>query len=206
MSLTLDHIVISVGYDIEQAMGHFRALGFTVVYGGVHASGATHNALIWFPDLTFIELLALTGNDAKPGVVDFAPMVRQSMVPGHNAFVGYALRSDDLDADIAALRARGDQVSEPMESGRLRPDGVRLAWKNALVNESYAPFLIQYLSPPDSQRLPVDPLAVKHRNGVTSLCTVDIAAQRVTLQGANPVVFDAAHTFGVQFEITGPCV
>ncbi|MFN8530263.1 MAG: VOC family protein [Anaerolineae bacterium] len=204
--LRMDHIVIAVGYDIEQAMGHFRALGFTVVYGGVHASGATHNALILVSRSAFIELLALTGNDAKSGVVDFAPMVRQSMVPGHNAFVGYALRSDDLDADSAALRARGDQVSEPMESGRLRPDGVRLAWKNALVNESYAPFLIQYLSPPDAQRLPADPLAIKHRNGVTSLCAVDIAAQRVTLQAANPVVFDATHTFGIQFEITDSCM
>jgi catechol 2,3-dioxygenase-like lactoylglutathione lyase family enzyme len=40
MSLSLDHIVIRV-QDLEQAITHFSALGFTVQRGGTHADGAT---------------------------------------------------------------------------------------------------------------------------------------------------------------------
>ena len=47
MSLLLDHIVIRV-QDLEQTIGNYSSLDFTVQRGGTHANGATHNALIGF--------------------------------------------------------------------------------------------------------------------------------------------------------------
>ena len=43
MTLQLDHAVIAVD-DLDAAVQNYRALGFTVVRGGVHANRATHNA------------------------------------------------------------------------------------------------------------------------------------------------------------------
>ena len=48
MSLTLDHVVILVT-DLGRAIEDYASLGFTVRRGGVHAVGATHNALVGLP-------------------------------------------------------------------------------------------------------------------------------------------------------------
>src|SRR5207249_370550 len=56
------HLAIGTPW-IATGLGLFivgRALGFTVVPGGVHAGGLTHNALIPFADGRYLELLALT--------------------------------------------------------------------------------------------------------------------------------------------------
>ncbi|MDX2161637.1 MAG: VOC family protein [bacterium] len=198
--MKLDHIVVAVGYDLEAAMKAYRMVGFTVAYGGVHASGATHNALIWFPGGVFIELMALTGNDPKPGAVDYTPLVRDRA-----GLVGYALRSDDLVMDVDTLRANGQQVDEPIESGRLRPDGLRLAWRNALVNGGYTPFLIEYLSPDDALRVPQDPLVTTHRNGVRALCRVEYAHGTVIVAAPADLTLDAAQTYGVIYQPEPGC-
>lgn len=64
MPFQIDHVVIAVS-DLARAVADYRALGFTVLEGGVHASDATHNALIGFADGTYLELLASTGRAAR---------------------------------------------------------------------------------------------------------------------------------------------
>ncbi|MCW5883173.1 MAG: VOC family protein, partial [Anaerolineae bacterium] len=53
----IDHIVILV-HDLAQAQADYAALGFTVVPGGEHTGGATHNARVAFADGSYVELLA----------------------------------------------------------------------------------------------------------------------------------------------------
>ena len=53
----IDHIVILVA-DLDRAQAEYAAAGFTVVPGGEHAGGLTHNALVAFADGTYLELLA----------------------------------------------------------------------------------------------------------------------------------------------------
>jgi catechol 2,3-dioxygenase-like lactoylglutathione lyase family enzyme len=96
----LDHVIIAVN-DLDQAVEDYRALGFTTIYGGRHANGATHNALVGFQDSTYLELLAPTGDAPQPGVTDFSPLLAHG-----EGLVGYALLSHDLPADAQALRAR----------------------------------------------------------------------------------------------------
>lgn len=188
----LDHIVIAVGMELDAAMNAYRALGFSVVYGGIHASGATHNALIWFPEGAFIELMALTGRAATPGEVDYSPMIRD-----RRGVAGVCLRPADFTAEIAARRARGEAVSAPERGGRLRPDGVQLAWQVAFVNGGIDPFLIEWLSPPDSVRLPRDPAVITHANGVTGLIGADVGAGQVRVSG--PPALPADLVWGVRF-------
>ena len=57
MSLVMDHVIILVD-ELERASADFRALGLTVTPGGEHGEGLSHNALIYFADGTFLELLA----------------------------------------------------------------------------------------------------------------------------------------------------
>src|SRR4051812_41720429 len=123
MPFRLDHAVVAVK-NLDQAMADYRKLGFTVFYGGRHANGATHNALICFQNGTYIELLAPTGDDPIPGLLDFSQLVK-----GGEGLVGYALLSDDLDSDLAAMRARGVEAGPILSGGRTRDDGIRVEWK-----------------------------------------------------------------------------
>jgi hypothetical protein len=59
--LKLDHVIIAVR-ELDQAVADYIALGFSAIYGGRHASGATHNALVCFQDGAYLELLAPTGD------------------------------------------------------------------------------------------------------------------------------------------------
>jgi len=200
MSLPLDHIIVAVGEQLDQAVDDYRALGFTVNIGGVHASGATHNALIWFEDKSFIELMALTGHDPKPGEADYSPLVR-----GRTGVTGYALRSDDIVMDVDTWRSRGVSVDDPVESGRLRPDGMRLRWSIATVSGGYTPFLVQYLEPAESVRAPRDVRVITHANGVTGLCHVDLRVGEVLLKAAQTPNFDAGKTHGVTYRFRPTC-
>lgn len=176
MIVSFDHAVIAVA-DLDTAMRDYDALGFTVRYGGEHASGTTHNALICFADGTYLELLAPTGKPAKPGSMDFSPLLR-----GGEGIVAFAFASDQLDDDAVAMRARGVAVSEVKEGGRLRSDGVALRWKTALIDDAMTPFLIEDITPRRS-RVPDDAETTTHANGVRGIrafeiASVDIAHER----------------------------
>ena len=61
-TLELDHIIVTVD-NLNEAIEDYKSLGFRVMYGGKHASGTTHNALIPMSDGAYIELIALTGEE-----------------------------------------------------------------------------------------------------------------------------------------------
>src|SRR5690348_11089735 len=79
---SIDHIVI-LANELEQAIADYTALGFSVVRGGEHPGGATHNALIAFTDGAYLELIAFKqpaerqrwwqlGQRGGEGLVDYA--------------------------------------------------------------------------------------------------------------------------------------
>ncbi|MFQ3535814.1 MAG: VOC family protein [Aggregatilineales bacterium] len=180
MPFQLDHVVIAVS-DLARAVQDYRTLGFIVLEGGIHASGATHNALIVFADGTYLELLAPTGAAAGAEALDFSPMLAHG-----EGLCGFALRADGLPALVAALRGRGVAVSDPLTGARQQQDGTRLAWRLALVEGGFAPFLIEDITP-RSLRVPDDPALTAHPNGVRGiggleLVTPDLAAAQARYQ------------------------
>src|SRR4029079_11181928 len=76
-----------------------------------------------------------------------------------NRLAAFALASDDLDSDIAAVRARGLEIEGPLEGERLRPDGVRVAWRTAVPVDPRLPFIIQDVTP-RAQRIPLPTVGI----------------------------------------------
>jgi catechol 2,3-dioxygenase-like lactoylglutathione lyase family enzyme len=170
VSLPLDHLVIAVD-DLETASRDYHDLGFTVVQGGVHANRATHNALIAFADGTYLELLAATGGAPLAGMIDFGVLLKHG-----EGLVGFALRSADLDADAVRLRAAGFAVGDVIPGERRRTDDTVLRWKLALLDEGFAPFLIEDVTPRE-WRVSSDPAVTAHANGALGVRGVEIAVR-----------------------------
>ncbi len=170
MPLSLDHAVIAVN-ALDAAIEDYRQLGFTVVRGGMHANRATHNALITFANGTYLELLATTGEPLLPGVIDFSTLLLHG-----EGLVGFALRSDDLEAEAARLRAEGFAIGPVIPGERRRADGKLVQWKLALLDDAFAPFLIQDVTP-RAWRISADPALTTHPNTAQGLRRVEVATR-----------------------------
>lgn len=192
--LRLDHLIIAVN-DLDDAINNFAALGFTVRFGGVHASGATQNALIVFQDGTYLELMAPTGEPAKPNTADYTFLFARG-----EGFAGFCLSSDDLTADAALIQAQGGNIGSISEGGRVRPDGVEMRWRTAWIDEQSLPFVMQDLSP-RNLRVTDDPALTTHANGATGIGALFVTdspwAMPVALNQRFTAVFGEADGRGV---------
>jgi hypothetical protein len=160
----LDHIVLVVR-DLTSAMADHRRRGFTVTPGGQHADGVTHNALITFADGTYLEIVAFR---------DLARALTHrwwKIAADGGGFADFALLSDDLTGDAAAL---ADLVNTPpKEGGRIRPDGVELKWRTALL-KAPLPFVIEDVTAREL-RVPGG-AAAEHANGATGIASIVVGA------------------------------
>ncbi len=169
MPLTLDHLVIAVA-DLDAAFADYASLGFTVIRGGEHQNGITHNVLVVLEDGAYLELIAFR----KP-----EPGNRWSDVY-HRAgegFLDHALLPGDIDADVAAAQGRGLDIEDPVPGGRFRPDGARLDWKTARAPGSDVPFLCGDVTPRGLRVQEGD--VRRHANGVTGIRSLTVAVRDV---------------------------
>jgi len=142
MLTRIDHVMICVP-DLPKAIDAYTRIGFGVRAGGVHPDGGTENAIAFFQD-DYLELLAVRKGEerlASAALLDFL-----ARGPGLRYV---ALQSDDLAADVAAMRRRGVDVGDPVDGGRRTPDGHELRWKSArLAASNPLPiFFIEHLTP-----------------------------------------------------------
>jgi catechol 2,3-dioxygenase-like lactoylglutathione lyase family enzyme len=168
MSVRLDHIVISV-QDLDRAIASYRAAGFTTLFGGKHADGLTHNALVLFADGSYLELLALV--NPSGGV----PLFKDLVLPHGEGYSGYALTCADLRSEAERMRGAGIEVGEIRQGGRMRADGVPLRWQMARLDDRMSPFIIQ----DETDRLlrvPAQGDWIRHANGATGIADVCILA------------------------------
>jgi hypothetical protein len=183
----IDHIVI-VDRDLDTMVRQAESLGFTVVPGGEHAGGMTHNALIAFADGSYIELIAFIDPEQR-STHRWWPRLWKG-----GGLVDFALLCGDLEAEVAEIQQRGLDLPEPVENGRLRPDGQRLDWRQCfpqqVVGENGLPFLIEDVTP-RSLRVPHEPEQVTHRNGV------------IGIAGMTLLVSDFVASTGALVDITG---
>jgi catechol 2,3-dioxygenase-like lactoylglutathione lyase family enzyme len=165
MPLFLDHIILAVP-DLDAALLDYQAAGFNASFGGVHASGTTHNGLVVFADGTYLELMALTGQALDPAnsAADYSHLVR-----GRQGVAGIALgTTDDLSKLVDELRGRGVRVKDPVSGSRLRGDGVRLAWRIANLQEHESPFFLEDVT--DRRlRVPDSATMTTHANGTSGI-------------------------------------
>ncbi|HYE94057.1 MAG TPA: VOC family protein [Terriglobales bacterium] len=176
MITRIDHVMIAVP-DLAQGIDAYRRLGFDIEEGGAHAGRGTHNALALNAD-DYLELVAVRDRAeylaASPGGALLEYLTRG----GGMRYV--ALQSDDLAGDVAAMRARGVDVSDPRDGGRRTPAGVELRWRIAQLGprDPLPIFFIQHLTPVDERRRQFGRVQ-RHPNGVTHVDRVYIAVRDV---------------------------
>jgi catechol 2,3-dioxygenase-like lactoylglutathione lyase family enzyme len=169
----IDHIMICVP-DLEQGIDAYRRIGFRVYPGGAHTGRATHNAIAFHQE-DYLELLSLSDRNAAITPGSSEARLAEFLARG-GGFRYVAVQSDALDADVAAMRARGVDVGEPAEGARRTPSGLELRWKSASLGprNPLPIFFVQHLTPLAERRRQVAH-AGDHPNGVLRLDRVYIA-------------------------------
>jgi len=160
----LDHVVFVVR-NLQAAIDDYRRRGFTVTPGGEGADGLTHNALITFADGSYLELVAFH---------DLGAAITHrwwKIAADGGGLADFAVLSDDLAADTAALAEL--VKTPPKDGGRIRPDGVELKWRTAVLKPPL-PFVIEDLTAREL-RVPGG-AAAEHANGATGIASVAIGA------------------------------
>jgi catechol 2,3-dioxygenase-like lactoylglutathione lyase family enzyme len=174
----IDHVMICVP-DLARGIDAYRRIGFDVYPGGAHSSGGTENAIAFLQD-DYLELLGVRegrSHEASAGLLEF-------LVQG-GGLRYIAVQSDDLAADVAAMRARGVDVSDPDDGGRRTPGGQELRWRAASLGarNPLPIFFIQHLTPLAERRRQV-PKAGEHPNGVLRVERAYVAVSDVAKEAA----------------------
>ena len=94
-------------------------------FGGAHSSGGTENAVAFLQE-DYLELLGVRqghAHETSAGLREF--------LAGGGGLRYLCVHSDDLAADVAAMRARGVEVGHPEDGGRRTPGGQELRWRSA---------------------------------------------------------------------------
>lgn len=145
MLVGIDHLIVATP-DLDGAVATLRErLGIEAGGGGVHPGLGTENRLAWFGD-SYIELIDVTDRERAAASWLGGPTLRLIDERG-GGFVGFALASDDLAADLATLRAGGSTLQGSVPGERQRPDGATVRWQLAvpdLVGPTAPPFLIEH--------------------------------------------------------------
>src|SRR2546429_454954 len=122
--------------ELQEGIDVYTRLGFRVYSGGVHHGQGTHNAIGFFQD-DYLELLSVRGGEhqhASAGLIEFLAR------GGGLRYV--VVQSDDLAADVAAMRRRGVDVSDAIASGSRTPPGQELRWDGG--QRGPGPFQVLY--------------------------------------------------------------
>ncbi|HET7441482.1 MAG TPA: VOC family protein [Terriglobales bacterium] len=144
ISLRVDHASVC-GADLDTMRQDFARVGLTADYGGPHANGVTHMALLGFEDGSYLELIA----PQKPGVVEGSGW--STLMAGNAGPCAWAVGTNDIKQEIERLKGLGIAVSEAKPGSRKRPDGMAVEWMTADVGSSTPgatlPFIIQDRTP-----------------------------------------------------------
>jgi hypothetical protein len=149
MNSYLDHIIWACA-DLADGSRRFEALtGVQPRFGGVHASGLTHNALVGLGNRCYLEILAPVG-PAGPGDDHLCRLARAAREP---QILTYCLRSARPLSELAAsFGALGWKNAVVASNGRTTADGVRLRWQwlapTAERFDLAFPFFIDWLDSP----------------------------------------------------------
>src|SRR5919199_5575176 len=124
MFTRIDHVMICVP-DLERGIEQYRRLGFNMHAGGVHTGRGTHNAIA-FNREDYVELLAIRDRQEYDAAASRGRGWGRSLpefIAAGGGIRYIVIQSDDLEADVAAMRSRGVDVGDPVEGGRRTPAG-----------------------------------------------------------------------------------
>jgi hypothetical protein len=191
MKLRVDHVTVC-GSELDAMRAAFGDVGLTTHYGGPHANGATHMALRGFDDGSYIELIAPI---AKSGGASGMMGGWAAWMNGDAGTGAWAVESTDIHQEVKRLETAGIDVRGPEPGSRVRPDGIALLWKTAMVGSGAAgavlPFLIQDITP---RELRLTRSSEKDASGLTGVGAVVLGVWEVAETAA---LFCSAYGWGV---------
>ncbi|WP_329221992.1 VOC family protein [Streptomyces sp. NBC_01485] len=156
----LDHVVLATP-DLATTVAEFaRRTGVVPAPGGVHVELGTRNYLVGLGGCAYLEIIGPdpeqpAPSHARPFGVDGLASART---------ITWAISPPDLDAAVAAARARGYDTGDVREMSRRRPDGTLLRWRltdgGSPHPSGLIPFLIDWGTTPhpSASDVPVSPL------------------------------------------------
>lgn len=153
--LAFDHVTSFV-HDRHRAANELRGLGLHAVEGGVHTGFGSANDLAYF-GLFYLELLAITDPVEAAGSGSEVCRYAVDFLESGEGLATLAFETDDLDSDVARLRAAGYTVAEPILMQRVHDDGFvshsRIAYPSNPALPIRPPIVIERSIGPD-ERLP----------------------------------------------------
>ncbi|MEU1271457.1 VOC family protein [Streptomyces sp. NPDC005799] len=156
----LDHLVLATP-DLAATVADFtERTGVEPAPGGAHVGLGTRNHLVSLGGSRYLEIIGPDPEQMRPdGPRPFAVDELASARP-----VTWAISPPDLDAAVAAARARGYDPGDIRPMSRRRPDGTLLRWRltdgDTQHPSGLVPFLIDWGSSvhPTATDLPTTPL------------------------------------------------
>jgi hypothetical protein len=151
-----DHSVHYVN-DLDLAIQTFAEHGLRAFRGGSHKQWGTHNALSYF-GLTYHEFLSIENRELAEQTEHNNHVVQDAVkaLPSHEVLSRVALRTDDIEAVYASLKALNLDVAPIIDGKRLNQQGQLIEWRMLTIGGQYHglryPFIIQWKGT-DAERL-----------------------------------------------------
>lgn len=142
----IDHIVVACADPDASARQLEDELGLVFTGGGRHPGAGTWNRLAWLADGSYLELIGVADRREALGSPVGASALRVLDERG-GGFAGFAIRSDELEDDVAMLQATGAALSDPIHGSRAAADGEVVEWWVAVperIGRDGLPFLIRH--------------------------------------------------------------
>ncbi|MGI6157717.1 MAG: VOC family protein [Saccharofermentanales bacterium] len=173
--MNVSHIIYKVD-NLQQAVEHYRARGFTVEYG---KAKHPHNALIYFSEGPFIELLAGTHMPKfMKRLLRFfgkGPQVDRldgwDQHPGGPCGLALETYEDNMQRECAILADHGIGCTQ-VPTRRNDIKGRKLRFKVAYPDDTRVPFMMTYFN------IDPKPKNYTHPNGVTGISEVTFYTSR----------------------------
>jgi catechol 2,3-dioxygenase-like lactoylglutathione lyase family enzyme len=125
----------------------FASLGLPADYGGPHANGVTHMALLGFEDGSYLELIAPLKPIHTSGLVSGW----DKLMAGNAGACAWAIATTDIRKEVERLNTAGIRTRGPEPGGRKKPDGTQISWETASIGEgapgANLPFMIADKTP-----------------------------------------------------------
>jgi catechol 2,3-dioxygenase-like lactoylglutathione lyase family enzyme len=163
-SMLLDHLVIAVT-DLQQAISDYRELGFNVAQGGRHQHAPTQNALIYFADGTYLELIEWTA--PAPGEKWYERLSRHG-----EGLVDFAFVPSQIGKAIEQAKACDVIYDGPNDGSRMKASGELVRWQLGWPLSYALPFLCGDITP-RSLRVPEGDVRLQP-NGVSGIPAIAI--------------------------------
>ncbi|MFI6661627.1 VOC family protein [Streptomyces sp. NPDC050523] len=156
----LDHLVLATP-DLAATVAEFaRRTGVAPAPGGAHVGRGTRNFLVSLGGSSYLEIIGPDPEQSEPD----GPRPFDVDEVDRARTVTWAISPPDLDAAVAAARARGYDPGDVRPMSRRRPDGTLLEWRltdgDTQHPSGLVPFLIDWGASvhPTATELPVTPL------------------------------------------------